>query len=159
MTDNPHLTAAIEAGEIKQCQHCGIYWSPSRQAHECVESLRAELAAMTERAEAEYAGRQASDDMVHDYGKRLDEELANLSDARAELTAMTERAERAEAILDNACKPGYKAALDAARAERDAAMALLREAHDEIDRWDDGKTGRRDFDLEARIDAMLNKYP
>jgi hypothetical protein len=64
------------------------------------------------------------------------------------------------------CKPVPVAKLDAAnaeitklRADLAAALALLREAHDEIDRWDDGKTGRRDFDLEARIDDLLNKYP
>jgi NMD protein affecting ribosome stability and mRNA decay len=36
------LLAAIKAGEIKQCQHCGAYWSPSQQYHECMEGLRAE---------------------------------------------------------------------------------------------------------------------
>jgi hypothetical protein len=68
------------------------------------------------------------------------------------------------AMIDNATGPGYRENWDALqaeiaklRADLDAAMALLRDAHDELDSWDDGKTGRRDFDLEARIYALLEK--
>lgn len=44
---------------------------------------------------------------------------------------------------------------DEATAERDRLAGLLRDANDELERWDDGKVGRRNFTLHERIDAAL----
>jgi uncharacterized small protein (DUF1192 family) len=93
--------------------------------------------------------------------ERVRAACAEIARLRAELAAMTERAEKAERGFKN-LRDGSGVADEIQRwqkaeAERDAAMALLREAHDELDRWDDGKIGRRNFDLEARIAALLEK--
>lgn len=42
----PNLQKAIEAGEIKQCPHCSIYFSPTQQNHECIASLKSKLEAV-----------------------------------------------------------------------------------------------------------------
>ena len=47
--------------------------------------------------------------------------------------------------------------IDQLKDQRDELAALLREADKELDGWDDGKIGRRDFRLEADIDAVLAK--
>jgi chromosome segregation ATPase len=140
MTGKPHLAAAVEAGEIKQCPHCGIYWSPTRQTHECVDSLRAELATMTERAEnAESALRglpEANDEPTGDDWKELRKELDMgplTTDRERVRAACAEIAKlRAELSTMRVESSNHAAAAETARMERDAALADLEAAQKEI---------------------------
>jgi hypothetical protein len=94
---------------------------------------------------------QALIESLHRKGNQEAARLANIiAKLRAELDAVTERAERADAVLNNACTPGYKVALDAARAEADTLAGLLLECRNNVMRY--GKPG-----LTERVDAMLKE--
>jgi chromosome segregation ATPase len=153
---NAAALSNLERERLRQQTRANNEAVKADNAAEEITRLRAELATMTERAEAEYAGRQASDDMVHDYGKRLDEELANLSAARADLAAM-----RVESSNHAAAAETARMERDAALADLDAAMALLREIRNTsgigLNCGIYERMGFADKSTLERIEAMLEK--